>query len=226
MKMLLSARGARRWAVVVSALALCLTVVATVRLTVEAAEHEAMAQDVAVATAVQRIDLPGVAQVVTFMNWLGGAIPFVTLTALVAVGLAVQRRFAEMLVVAPVILSQPVNWVLKQIAESPRPTAEYVRITDPSHGFGFPSGHTMSLFILCGVIAYLAATQIGSRPLRYAIQALAVAAALAVGFSRIYSGAHWPSDVLGAYLWGAFYIGVLVVAHRTLARRMRPLSMA
>lgn len=224
MRAILTERGARRWAVLVSALAIFLAVVATVSLTVEAAEDETLQGDVAVATTLQRVDMPGVNHGVTFMNWAGQTVPMVTLTLLVVTGLASQRRYAEMLVVAPVVLTHPINWAIKQLAGSPRPTTEYVRITDPSHGFGFPSGHTMGVFIFCGIIAYLATTQIRHCVVRRTIQGLAASAALAIGFSRIYSGAHWPSDVLGAYLWGAFYIGLLVVLHRVLSRRLDPLQ--
>jgi undecaprenyl-diphosphatase len=224
MKMTVTERGARHWAVIVSALAIFLAVVATISLTVEAAEDETLEGDVAVATTVQRVSVPGVRELVVTMNWAGQALPMTALTLLVATGLATQRRWPEMLVVAPIVLTHPVNWAIKQMAESPRPTTEYVRVTDPSGGFGFPSGHTMGVFIFCGVIAYLATTQLQNRLMRYAIQGGAAAAALAVGFSRIYSGAHWPSDVLGAYLWGAFYIGLLVVLHRALSRRMVPLQ--
>lgn len=209
----------RRWWVLAGALVVALALVATISLTVEAAEDETLRWDVVVATTIQRIDVPGVQYIVDLMNWAGRTVPLLSLTLLVVTALALLRRRTEMLIVLPVFLVHPVNFALKQLAGSPRPTAEYVRITDTSHGFGFPSGHTMGIFILCGVLAYLAVTHFQRRSLQVSVLALATFAALAVGFSRIYSGAHWPSDVLGAYLWGAFYVGLLIVLHQVLSRR-------
>jgi undecaprenyl-diphosphatase len=130
-----------------------------------------------------------------------------------------MRRPWEALLVLPTTFSHAINWFLKAAAESPRPTAQHVRITDPSAGFGFPSGHTMATVVFCGVIIYLAWRVIDHRQLRLAVQALAVAVVLGIGFSRIYSGAHWPSDVLGGIMWGAFYTAIMVV----IFHRFRPM---
>jgi undecaprenyl-diphosphatase len=201
------------------AVAFALALAASISLTVEASEDDTLTGDVAVATSVQSVQLPGVGELVSFMNWAGRPLPMAALTLLVMAGFALRRRFGEALVIAPTMLTHVVNWLLKSAAESPRPPAGLVRVTDPSSGFGFPSGHTMAVVVFCGVIAYLAWTRLDRGVLRAGIHLLAVAAVLLIGFSRVYSGAHWPSDVLGAYLWGSIFVVGLVVVHHRLRRR-------
>lgn len=211
-------RVPRRWVLVFVALAVVVYLAATVSLTVEASEDATLEGDIAVATAVQRISLPGVDVAVEALNWLGKPIPLAVLAGGIALGLLALRRPAEALLVLPTTFSHAVNWALKQAAESPRPTPDVVRVTDQAHGFGFPSGHTMATVVFCGVVLYLAWRLIPQRTLRLAVQGLALAVVAGMGLARIYSGAHWPSDVLGGVLWGSFYTALLVL----LFHRVRP----
>ena len=210
----------RHWAVLVILCALALYVTATIRLTVEAAEHEVLEGDVAVTNTVQDVSAPGVIPVVEFLNWVGKPIPLAALTLIIAAGLFAVRRHAEALLILPTTATHAVNYVLKSAAESPRPTPDIVRVSDQAAGFGFPSGHTMATVVFCGVVLYLAWRLIEHRPLRMVVQALSVFAILGMGFSRIYSGAHWPSDVLGAYLWGTFYTLLLIFVFH----KVRPMT--
>lgn len=182
-----------------------------VELSIEASETDTLSGDVVVSTWVQRTSLPGVGYLVETLNWIGQPIPLALLTGLVAVGLMSRRRYAEALLVLPATGTHAVNAILKNVVQSPRPTGQDVRIQDHAAGFGFPSGHTMAVVVFCGVIAYLAWRLIERRRYRYAVHAAVALTMVGIGFSRIYSGAHWPSDVLGGYLWGAFYTSLLVV---------------
>lgn len=203
-------------AIILSSMAL------TVRLSVVAAEDDTISGDLLISTWVQQVSAPGIDYIVEFMNWLGRPIPLTMLTGIVAIGLMTRRRHAEALLVLPTIATHAVNALLKNVIQSPRPANGEVRIHDHASGFGFPSGHTMAIVVFCGVVAYLAWRLIDHRKLQYAVHALVVTAVLGIGFSRIYSGAHWPTDVLGGVLWGSFYTGLLVL----LFHRIQPLRRA
>ncbi|MEX2314374.1 MAG: phosphatase PAP2 family protein [Thermomicrobiales bacterium] len=196
------------------------SIVVTVQLSVEAAEEETISGDVMVSGWVQRATVPGVGYVVEFLNDIGRPIPLALITGIVASGLLSRGRYAEAILILPATGTHAVNALLKNVIQSPRPTDGHVRIQDHAAGFGFPSGHTMAVVVVFGVIAYLAWRLIDHRQLQYAIHAVVVVAIVGIGFSRIYSGAHWPTDVLGGYLWGAFYAGILVL----LFHRLRPLK--
>jgi len=216
-------RGLRipqRWGIVLLVCAVALYLAAAVSLTVEASDHDALEGDVAVATAVQDTSAPGLSTIVHSLNWFGKPIPLAVLAGCISVALVFTRRPWEALLVLPTTFSHAINHFLKVTAESPRPTEQYVRITDPSAGFGFPSGHTMATVVFCCVIAYVAWRVINHRTLRLAVQALAVAIVFGIGFSRIYSGAHWPSDVLGGVMWGMFYTAIMVA----IFHRARPMA--
>lgn len=201
-------------------LVIIVSIVLTFQLSVEAAEEETMSGDVLVSTWVQQASVPGVEYLVDSLNWIGRPIPLALVTGLVAIGLMSRRRYAEAILVLPATGTHAVNAILKNVIQSPRPTDGQVRIQDQAAGFGFPSGHTMAVVVFCGVIAYLAWRLIERRRYQYAVHAIAVLAIVGIGFSRIYSGAHWPSDVLGGYLWGAFYTSLMVLFFHRMQPRM------
>jgi undecaprenyl-diphosphatase len=96
-----------------------------------------------------------------------------------------------------------------------RPLAEQVRVTEQATGLGFPSGHAMSAALVFGTLAYLAMGGIAHITLRRAVVGVCLALILLTGYGRVYVGAHWPSDVLGGWLWGGTLLWLLI----TLLRR-------
>ncbi|MDP9369034.1 MAG: phosphatase PAP2 family protein [Chloroflexota bacterium] len=178
--------------------------------------------DVAVARWMQRAGLGPVAGTLAEAGYWLGSTPGAALLAGVAALLfwSAGRPTAVWLVLAAGLL-RSLNPLLKRLAESPRPTADLVRVTEDAPGYGFPSGHAMGVVLVFGSAAIVVQDQVEHRGVRWAVWTISVLAMIVTGFGRVFSGAHWPSDVLGGYLWGTFLLLVLLTGAR-LARRSSP----
>ncbi len=92
------------------------------------------------------------------------------------------------------------NLQLKSIFHRARPSFSNPVIT--LTGYSFPSGHTMAATVLYTVVAAYLLTRVRNRSTRGLVIGAAALLISIVGFSRIYLGAHYLSDVLGAIAEG------------------------
>ena len=143
----------------------------------------------------------------TFMHYGEGWI-------VVAVGMFIADRTTALRAVSealPVLWATmlTVNFPLKQIFRRRRPFIAFVRarVLGPKpKDFSFPSGHTAAAF--AGALLFGAHLPILA-PLFYAI-------AVVVGFSRIYLGVHYPSDVFIGAIVGSSLAGFYLMLWRAL----------
>jgi YegS/Rv2252/BmrU family lipid kinase len=113
-----------------------------------------------------------------------------------------------------------VNWLLKRAVRRQRPTNEQAHIARVINEPGFPSGHVMHYLSFFGFIAAAALANLRPSRLRTAIVSACGAMIALVGPSRVYLGAHWPSDVVAGYLFGGLYLGGLLELYARLKRRI------
>jgi len=108
------------------------------------------------------------------------------------------------LVSIAVFFSNLIASLIQILTASLRPFTlfDFIPLIPPPAGFSFPSGHA-AMSAALGTIVYL------FKPRWWAI---IVITPLLIGFSRIYTGVHYPLDVLGGFILGiiiAFLIHIL-----------------
>lgn len=98
---------------------------------------------------------------------------------------------------------------LKTFIARPRPPVD-IRLVDAVN-YSFPSGHSTMSMIFYGFLAYLAYKFIKNKILRNVIIVFLCLTILSIGFTRVWLGVHYPSDILGGFSLGLFWLSLFVV---------------
>jgi len=93
---------------------------------------------------------------------------------------------------------------------------------DSAHFAAFPSGHALTATVVCGLLLWLLRLYGAGRVLWRTALVLASVSVLGVGATRIWLGVHWPSDVLGGWLFGALLVALAVAAYQRWPGEKRP----
>jgi membrane-associated phospholipid phosphatase len=127
-----------------------------------------------------------------------------------------ERRRDAVLIVLVFAGAQLLTWILKATFERPRPSFDDPVTT--AGWFSFPSGHALSSVAVYGALAYLLAGALRSQRARVTGLAGVALLVVAVGFSRLYVGVHYLTDVLAGYsaglAWLLFAIALLHIGVR------------
>ncbi len=155
------------------------------------------------------------------MDWLTTALEAVTeaggvlvLAPLVIVGGLLARRVTHswlpmMILVLCLTGAALLDDVVKPLIGRPRPRVGpiLVRSTD----FAFPSGHATQSAAVYGALAYVLSGCVRSWRPKVAFWTAALVVVLLVGFSRVYLGVHWATDVLGGFALGGVWLAAVLV---------------
>ena len=187
-------------------------------LSLVAAGSNVLPGDVAVTLFIQEHTPAGLHWLVDAVNAAGTTVGAILITVALALTFYLRGHGVP---AGLLLLTLPLrlwNGLLKLLMESPRPSDTMVQVNEYASGFGFPSGHTMGATLLYGALFLLAPYVTSRRGTCLVVRAVSLAMILLAGLSRIHAGAHWPSDVVGAYLWALVLLiaGMLIVQRRGL----------
>ncbi len=131
-------------------------------------------------------------------------------------GLRLEAVFLAGLSTVSILL----NLLIKVLVSRPRPTGNLVHIIQTAKDYSFPSGHVMAYIAYWGLLFCFGIILFQGRHWwRTALLVISAAFVGLIGPSRIYLGAHWASDVLGAYLIGGVLLGLAVAGYLPLKER-------
>lgn len=142
-----------------------------------------------------------------------GATGFAVGVAAVLAALSWRRcRSFALIYPATLIIGSVINVTLKGLIGRPRPPSPVTGVALAS----FPSGHTLQATLLLGLMPVAVYVLSGRRWLFRTMVVVSAVGIVAVGWSRVHLGAHWPTDVIGGVLVGA---ALILVAEQVLSRR-------
>jgi len=157
---------------------------------------------------------PAFTRVMLAVTTLGSEIFLIALGAILIWYLtATGRRRPAALLAAVSLSGELLLQVLKVALHRPRPPVFFG--LSPAETYSFPSGHAFIATVFYGLLAGVFMAGEPSRRKRAVMAAMAVLASLAIGFSRVYLGYHYPTDVAGGW--------VLAVAWLALAKLAPPM---
>jgi undecaprenyl-diphosphatase len=166
--------------------------------------------------AIQRLDGPGLHAFFAVLERLTGSESAIATWALALVLFLALRWWAPAIVLGLMPIGGLLNeGVGRLLVDRSRPhLAELARTSNNWEERSFPSGHVTGAVLFYGMF-FVVARRIGNPVLRVGIQTFSVVVIAAMGVERVWEGAHWPTDVFGAYaLGGLVLIGLVAVYHR------------
>jgi|SRR5579872_2446975 len=180
-----------------------------VALTAIVLAHPFLPEDAAIEKDVQSVNVGPFLYVFGFYQAIGGPMGAVAEAIVFGIVLLLNRAAWRLLIAAA--LASGWYYVISHLVTRPRPAVpEVLRVTEHPGASSYPSGH-MILFIFYAVTLMLC---VGYRylPRRWRPYGWAAAVVLVLigGVSRMYSGAHWPSDVLAGALIAVAWLGLVV----------------
>jgi membrane-associated phospholipid phosphatase len=152
-----------------------------------------------------------------FMSFFGSVAFLAAASCCVAIILIVRKSWFRLLGLALAAGGGSLlNILLKHLFHRQRPVLENPLLTLSS--FGFPSGHTMGSTILYGLLAIFVAQLVQTWRLRALIFCGGALIVALIGLSRIYLGAHYLTDVLGAIAVGLAWLALCWTGVETLRK--------
>jgi membrane-associated phospholipid phosphatase len=142
----------------------------------------------------------GLTQAMLLVSDLHQTVKLLAATALVALAFGLGGELAAARTVLVVPAGMLLNVGLKHAFGRARPVHEEPLVQIAT--YSFPSGHAVASTVFYGMLCVLVFAYVRPRWLRAAAVAVAVSMVLLVGFSRVYLGAHFPSDVIAGVAVG------------------------
>ncbi len=137
---------------------------------------------------------------------------YVLIAITIGILLFVKNKKVGLCVASNLVITTLLNQLLKYIIQRPRPDG-YRLIAES--GYSFPSGHSMVSMAFYGLIIYLIWKMVKNKKIKYISCGILGLLIPMIGFSRIYLGVHYASDVIGGFAISIVYLLLFTNIART-----------
>ena len=118
-----------------------------------------------------------------------------------------KKKNYSYIIASTLIISTILNNVIKVVIRRERPLV--LRLVEES-SYSFPSGHMMASVSLYGLLIYLVIKSNFNKTLKIILSIILGIIPIIVGISRIYLGAHFVTDVIGALLCSVTFLLIVI----------------
>lgn len=193
-------------------------------LTLLAKQHKYFRFDLQITLFIQQYNPLWFELFMKFVSFIGDAIPVLILVTLLFIyGYLIGKRKAPVMLIFSTIGGLALSQIFKILVARPRPDPQLVnQMGHFIESDSFPSGHVLGALSLYGFLLYISYTQLKNSFLRKVLMGICLFAIFFMGLSRIYLGAHWFSDVLGAYLIGSVWLAFSIFFYHKLKPKKKP----
>ena len=165
--------------------------------------------DQAIISFIQRLETPLLTKIMKFFTFIGAgsSIKILALISIIVLFFIFKHRSELILFTVVLIVSHYLFRVLKQLFQRARPDLH--RLIEIG-GYSFPSGHATNAITVYGILSFLLWRHIPTRWGRTLLVFFSIIFIFSIGFSRIYLGVHYPSDVIAGYFVGGFWLIIAI----------------
>lgn len=143
----------------------------------------------------------GMTPFIKFITWFGSVFGIIVV-GLISIFI-IKNKKTNISFSICLILGVIINNIIKLIFARARPDINPLMIENT---YSFPSGHSMMSMILYGYLIYLIYNYFKSKKYKWLLICVLSILILCIGFSRIYLGVHYVSDVVGGFVLGIAYL--------------------
>jgi membrane-associated phospholipid phosphatase len=199
------------WRILLSLSAACGFLLFFGWLTEEVFEGDTRIFDESVRNYIHQFSWPQLVSFMIFFSFLGSPLFLIFLgTIIIAAFWYFKDKRAIVLLLITMAGEIILEFGLKQFFGRARPDV-FFDYPLPS-SFSFPSGHAFGSLCFYGILAWLITQKPSGKITKITIWATSATLILLIGFSRLYLGVHYPSDVLAGYSVGLFWVGVVALS--------------
>lgn len=170
--------------------------------------------DLVAAQAVQSVHAQWFDTLMNIIDWPGFPPEvYVELILLILVMLLAHRRWQAICVAFSSVAIGAGGLLIKMLVDRPRPSPALIHVANPALDGGkysFTAGHVESYVAIIGFLWFLVYVSQNRSAIRSVALAIMTVFLVLIGVSRVYSGEHWLSDVIGGYLFGAIVLSMTI----------------